>query len=87
MWRADTNMYDLFKFLLYILQSKYMEQLRYGLITLTHKTAQSCSNNYEGSFSAIKGYVEKILENVNDAEMLDVLIHMGTGNVYQKRKQ
>ena len=86
MWRADTNMYDLFKFLLYILQSKYMEQLRCGLITLTYEVAQSCSNNYEGSFSAIKGYVEKILENVNDAEMLDVLIQMGTGNIYQKRK-
>ena len=86
MWRADTNMYDLFKFLLYILQSKYMEQLRCGLIKLTYEVAQSCSNNYEGSFSAIKGYVEKILENVNDAEMLDVLIQMGTGNIYQKRK-
>ena len=86
MWRADANMYDLIKFLLYILQSKYMDCLRNSLITLTADMAQFCSNNYEGSFSAIKGYVEKILENANDTEMLDLLINMGTGSIYQKRK-
>lgn len=85
MWRADVNMYDLNKFLLYILQSNYMSQLREGLKALTIDAAQMYCNNFEEGFSAIKEYVEKLIDNRTNDEMLDVLIRMGTGSIYTKR--
>lgn len=85
MWRADVNMYDLNKFLLYIIQSNYRSQLREGLKALTLETAKKHCNNFEDGFSAIKEYVEKIIDSNVDDEMMDVLIRMGTGSIYSKR--
>ena len=86
MWRADVNMYDLNKFLLYIIQSNYMSELKAGLGMLTEKNAAIYCNNYEDGFSALREYVKMIIANATNDEMLDILIRMGTGGIYARRE-
>lgn len=82
-WRADVDRYDIITFLLYIIQNECSKDLLSSLkeVTSAHKTAELC-DNYNGSFAAIKSYVEKIEEKVDSEGDLQALISLGTGKHY-----
>lgn len=82
-WRADVDRYDVITFVLYIIQNEFSELLRISLKTVVadDKVLELC-DNFNGSFSSIKSYVDKIVEKVDSDEDLQTLIALGTGKIY-----
>lgn len=82
-WRADVDRYDIITFLLYIIQNEFLKDLQVSLkaVISDGKTKGLC-DNYSGSFAAIQGFVEKMVEKVDSDEDLHILISLGTGKLY-----
>ncbi len=82
-WRADADRYDIITFLLYIIQNEYSADLLTSLksVAADGKVKELC-DNYSGSFAAIQGFAEKIVEKKDSDEVLQILISLGTGKLY-----
>lgn len=82
-WRADVDRYDIITFLLYIIQNEYSADLLTSLksVAADGKVNDLC-DNYSGSFAAIQGFAEKIVEKKDSDEDLQTLISLGTGKLY-----
>lgn len=83
-WRADIDKYDLIIFLLYIIQVMFKEKLLRAITQLPQKSLDELALLDNGSFMAIKDYVNTIKMNLNDSEKLGDLIDLGTGRKYTK---
>ena len=86
-WRADMDRYDLILFMHYILQENFSALIKDSLkFIFESKSVEigSLVRNYLGSYSVLKGYVASICENIDNDEVLDTLIALGTGRIYNK---
>ena len=82
-WRADVDRYDIITFLLYIIQNEYSSDLKDSLkVVYANGKSKELCDNYNGSFAAIQGYIEKIGENIDSDDDLQTLIALGTGKLY-----
>lgn len=86
-WRADVDRYDIVTFLLYILQNEFEADLLASLKAVVAEGMMSdmCDSN-SGSFGAIKGFVEKIAEEIASDDDLKTLVALGTGKYYDANK-
>lgn len=82
-WRADVDKYDIITFLLYIIQNEFSDDLLASLkkVIAEGKTMELCEN-YNGSFSAIQSFAEKLEEKKDSNEDLQALMSLGTGKLY-----
>ena len=65
-WRADIDKYDLIIFLLYIIQVMFKEKLLRAITQLPQKSLDELALLDNGSFMAIKDYVNTIKMNLDD---------------------
>lgn len=83
-WRADVDKYDLVMFLLYIIQVMFKKELCSAFSNASNDNLDAAAKSYDGTYSAIKDYVEKIKEKRSEVDDLNNLIDLGTGRKYTK---
>ena len=86
-WRADVDKYDLILFLHYILQENFLDLIKSSLrnaIKTKSIQIESSVRNYSGSYSVLEKYVIAINTYIDNDEILDTLIALGTGKIYNK---
>ncbi len=84
-WRADVDKYDLIRFILYIIQQRYAEELVQFISQSKEDDLRGYCNNYEGSFAPIKNYVSYLYSQKAGEEGLHYGIKLGTGLLNNKR--
>ena len=86
-WRADVDKYDLILFLHYILQENFLDLIKSSLRNVIKTKSiqiESLARNYSGSYSVLEKYVIAINTYIDNDEILDTLIALGTGKIYNK---
>ena len=90
LWSADVDRYNMINFLLHIINSNCMKELRIGfelLVTKEEKEVKALGANFDGPASFLKKYYDKIkasLTSETDSDEFDILIALGTGRVHYK---
>lgn len=87
---TNVDQRDLFMVLLRLLQLNYMEEyLLPSIIKLRDQKdlIQSLVDNYNGEFSCLKEYIEKLFDSNNNEDRIRELLLVGTGQLYSIRVQ
>ena len=84
-WRADVDKYHLIRFILYIIQQRFAENVIRFIAASSEDDLRRYSHNYEGSFAPIQNYVQFLYLHKDDSNALNSAIQLGTGKLSNKR--